>query len=170
MFNVLLRKSSSRSNRPAGSLRSNRSVLILAPRSKEAVRSVRARLHRDLQPRPPAGERHWQRGYRVEHAAHCRANGARVQRTEKSAWGILWEDRYQATAIEADQHLHRCLVYIGLNMVQAGAVNHPFQMGAPSDLSRDLASQRERRTPISGAGYEDLTGSEPAKELVGSAM
>jgi Transposase IS200 like len=31
----------------------------------------------------------------------------------------FWEDRYHATAIEADEHLHRCLIYIDLNMVRA---------------------------------------------------
>jgi putative transposase len=40
--------------------------------------------------------------------------------------GAFWEDRYHATAIEADEHLHRCLVYIDLNMVRAGVVNHPI--------------------------------------------
>jgi hypothetical protein len=43
----------------------------------------------------------------------------------KSRQGEFWEDRYHATAIEADEHLHRCLVYIDLNRVRAGAVNHP---------------------------------------------
>ena len=28
--------------------------------------------------------------------------------------------------IEADEHLHRCRVYIDLNMVRAGVVNHPY--------------------------------------------
>ena len=37
----------------------------------------------------------------------------------------FWEDRYHATAVEADEHLHRCLVYIDLNMVRAAVVNHP---------------------------------------------
>jgi putative transposase len=37
----------------------------------------------------------------------------------------FWEDRYHATAIEAEEHLHRCLVYIDLNMVRAGAISHP---------------------------------------------
>jgi putative transposase len=41
--------------------------------------------------------------------------------------GAFWEDRYHATAIEIDGHLHRCMVYIDLNMVRAGAVNHPGQ-------------------------------------------
>ena len=37
----------------------------------------------------------------------------------KDRQGAFWEDRYHATAIEADEHLHRCLVYIDLNMVRA---------------------------------------------------
>lgn len=43
----------------------------------------------------------------------------------KGKQGAFWEDRYHATAIEADDHLNRCLVYIDLNMVRAGVVNHP---------------------------------------------
>jgi hypothetical protein len=42
----------------------------------------------------------------------------------KSRQGAFREDRYHATAIEADEHLHRCLVYIDLNRVRAGAVNY----------------------------------------------
>jgi putative transposase len=45
----------------------------------------------------------------------------------KNRHGAFWEDRYHATAIEADEHLHRCLVYIDLNMVRAGAIDHPFK-------------------------------------------
>lgn len=40
--------------------------------------------------------------------------------------GAFWEDRYHATAIETNEHLHRCLAYIDLNMVRAGAVTHPL--------------------------------------------
>jgi len=39
--------------------------------------------------------------------------------------GAFWEDRYFATAIDTDQHLFRCFVYIDLNMVRAGKVTHP---------------------------------------------
>jgi len=39
--------------------------------------------------------------------------------------GAFWQDRYHATAIETDEHLLRCMVYIDLNMVRAGAVEHP---------------------------------------------
>ena len=39
--------------------------------------------------------------------------------------GAFWEDRYHATAVQTDQHLARCMVYIDLNMVRAGEVSHP---------------------------------------------
>lgn len=39
--------------------------------------------------------------------------------------GAFWEDRYHATAVDLDEHLHRCLVYLDLNMVRAGVVAHP---------------------------------------------
>ena len=41
--------------------------------------------------------------------------------------GAFWEDRYHATAIDTDDHLARCLVYIDLNMVRAGVVQHPSE-------------------------------------------
>mgnify|MGYP001811743772 CR=1 FL=1 len=43
----------------------------------------------------------------------------------KSRKGAFWEDRYHATAVQADDHLVRCMVYIDMNMVRAGAVSHP---------------------------------------------
>lgn len=45
----------------------------------------------------------------------------------KKRKGAFWEDRYHATAIQTDQHLMRCLVYIDLNMVRAGVVKHPAE-------------------------------------------
>ena len=43
----------------------------------------------------------------------------------KKRKGAFWEDRYHATAVEADEHLAKCIVYIDLNMVRAGVVKHP---------------------------------------------
>ena len=43
----------------------------------------------------------------------------------KKRKGAFWEDRYHATAIQSNEHLVRCLVYIDLNMVRAGVVAHP---------------------------------------------
>ena len=45
----------------------------------------------------------------------------------KKRKGAFWEDRYHATAIERGEHLIRCMVYIDMNMVRAGVVNHPRQ-------------------------------------------
>ena len=47
------------------------------------------------------------------------------QRKERK--GAFWEDRYHATAVERNEHLIRCLVYIDLNMVRAGVVKHPSE-------------------------------------------
>ncbi len=48
----------------------------------------------------------------------------------KNRKGAYWEDRYHATAVEAERHLVQCLVYIDLNMVRAGVVKHPSDSGA----------------------------------------
>ncbi len=45
----------------------------------------------------------------------------------KKRKGAFWEDRYHATAIDAGEHLLRCLVYVDLNMVRCGVVSHPGQ-------------------------------------------
>lgn len=45
----------------------------------------------------------------------------------KKRKGAFWEDRYHATAVETGEHLLRCIVYIDLNMVRAGAVRHPSE-------------------------------------------
>jgi REP element-mobilizing transposase RayT len=45
----------------------------------------------------------------------------------KGRKGAFWEDRYHATAVEADSHLAQCMVYIDLNMVRAGVVPHPSE-------------------------------------------
>jgi putative transposase len=45
----------------------------------------------------------------------------------KGRRGAYWQDRYHATAVDAEDYLARCLVYIDLNMVRAGAVSHPAQ-------------------------------------------
>ena len=42
----------------------------------------------------------------------------------KARHGAFSEDRYHATAIQADAHLRRCVVYMELNMVCAGVATH----------------------------------------------
>ena len=39
--------------------------------------------------------------------------------------GAFWEDRYHATAVAGETHLSRCMLYIDMNMVRAGAVTDP---------------------------------------------
>ncbi len=45
----------------------------------------------------------------------------------KSRKGAFWEGRYFATAVSGDHHFVQCLVYVDLNMVRAGVVDHPSQ-------------------------------------------
>jgi REP-associated tyrosine transposase len=49
----------------------------------------------------------------------------------KGRGGAFWEDRYHATAIEVAEQLHRCLVYIDLNMVRANEYRSPFKSFKP---------------------------------------
>lgn len=44
--------------------------------------------------------------------------------------GAFWEERYHATAVEAEGHLARCMLYIDMNMVRTGAVAHPIEWKA----------------------------------------
>lgn len=44
--------------------------------------------------------------------------------------GAFWEDRYHATAVAGELHLERCMLYIDMNMVRAGAVRHPENWSA----------------------------------------
>ena len=56
----------------------------------------------------------------------------------KARGGAFWEDRYHATAVETGAHLARCVVYIDLNMVRAGVVEHPAQweVGGYQEIQR----------------------------------
>ncbi len=56
----------------------------------------------------------------------------------KKRKGAFWEDRYHATAVETDEHLARCMVYIDLNMVRAGVVKHPseYTMSGFNEIQR----------------------------------
>ena len=45
----------------------------------------------------------------------------------KNRKGAFWDDRYHATAVDSDEYLLRCMVYVDLNMVRTGVVRHPSQ-------------------------------------------
>ena len=74
----------------------------------------------------------------------------------KRRQGAFWEDRYHATAIEGDDHLRRCLVYIDLNMVRAGVVDHPARW--PASGYREIQSPPERYAIIDLETLRALSG------------
>jgi len=43
----------------------------------------------------------------------------------KNREGVFWEDQYHATAIQNNEQLIKCMVYMDFNMVRAGVVKHP---------------------------------------------
>jgi putative transposase len=68
----------------------------------------------------------------------------------KKRKGAFWEDRYHATAVQTDEHLAKCLVYIDLNMVRAGVVQHPSAYG--------ISGYNEIQTPPKRYSIVLLTG------------
>jgi putative transposase len=62
----------------------------------------------------------------------------------KSRLGAFWQDRYHATAVETEGHLFRCIAYIDLNMVRAGAVQHPREWRESGYAEMLRAPQRYR--------------------------
>ena len=53
------------------------------------------------------------------------ATVARHWNRRKDHEGSVWEHPYKCTKIQDGTHLLRCLRYVSLNMVRAGAVSHP---------------------------------------------
>jgi len=81
----------------------------------------------------------------------------------KTRKGAFWEDRYHATAVETGEHLARCLVYIDLNMVRAGAVTHPRDW----ELSgyREIQSTPSRYQVLDLEALADALGLRDVEEL-----
>jgi putative transposase len=79
----------------------------------------------------------------------------------KGRKGAFWQDRYHSTAIESGEHLLRCLVYVDLNMVRAGVVEHPSkwshggynEIQAPRRKNIIIAYERLREL----AGFRDYS-------------
>lgn len=76
----------------------------------------------------------------------------------KKRKGAFWEDRYHATAVESEQHLLRCLVYIDLNMVRAGVVTHPSEW--PFGGYNEIQKPRRKCVLIAHQKLARLTGFE----------
>lgn len=93
----------------------------------------------------------------------------------KKRKGAFWEDRYHATAVESEQHLLRCIVYIDLNMVRAGAVSHPSEWAFGG--YNEIQNPRKKNVLIDHKKLMELTGFEnynalcvAHQELVGGAL
>ena len=81
----------------------------------------------------------------------------------KSRRGAFWEDRYFATAVATDQHLAQCLVYIDLNMVRAGAVDHPSKWKVSG--FHEIQSPRQRYQIINTRALCQLMGVKLSSDL-----
>jgi len=81
----------------------------------------------------------------------------------KGRKGAYWEDRYHATAIDGGEHLLRCLVYIDMNMVRAGAVVHPSKWADGG--YNEIQSPQERYRLIDRQRLVELSGLANDEEL-----
>jgi len=73
----------------------------------------------------------------------------------KSRSGAFWEDRYFAKAVSTDHHLIQCLVYIDLNMLRAGVVDHPAKWKVSG--YREIQSPPQRYRIIDRHALRSLT-------------
>jgi REP element-mobilizing transposase RayT len=81
----------------------------------------------------------------------------------KQRKGAFWEDRYHATAVERDEHLMKCMVYMALNMVRAGVARHPDDW--PYSSYHEIQSPRSRYRLIDYGQLMTLFGLRDMKEL-----
>jgi REP element-mobilizing transposase RayT len=81
----------------------------------------------------------------------------------KKRKGAYWEDRYHATAVEADSHLIECMLYVDLNMVRAGVVARPSDW--PFCGYAEIQNPRQRYALIDYEGLMGLFGIKTRDEL-----
>ena len=77
--------------------------------------------------------------------------------------GAYWEDRYHATAIGTDEHLRHCMVYIHMNMVRAGIVDHP-RMWEESGYY-EIENPKQRYSIIDYNALLDVLGFDSTSQL-----
>jgi putative transposase len=82
----------------------------------------------------------------------------------KGRKGAFWEDRYHATAVATDDHLVQCLIYIDLNMVRAGVVNHPGDW--PESGYSELLAKRQRYKTLDTNTLMELLGIDEQEQLI----
>lgn len=88
---------------------------------------------------------------------------ARSYNRRKNRHGAFWEDRYHAVPIKTQEHLIECLVYIDLNMVRAGAVEHPSHW--PHAGYNEIQNLRQRYVIIDHERLLSLAGVTSLPEL-----
>ncbi|PHR27749.1 MAG: transposase [Desulfotalea sp.] len=81
---------------------------------------------------------------------------AQEYNVRKNRTGAFWEDRYHATAIQTDDYLSRCLVYIDLNMVRAGVVRHPSEYSISG--YNEIQTPSKRYQVVNQKALNDLFG------------
>ena len=82
----------------------------------------------------------------------------------KKRQDAFWQERYHATAIETGEYLLRCLVYIDLNMVRAGVVDHSSNW--PHGGYNEIQAPRRKNTIIASERLRELVGFEDYDSLV----
>jgi len=85
----------------------------------------------------------------------------------KGRQGAFWEDRYHATAVETNEHLIQCIVYIDLNMVRAGVVAHPSEWGTFGGYN-EIQHPKKRYALIDHAELITLMGLRDLEDLIRS--
>jgi putative transposase len=85
----------------------------------------------------------------------------------KGRQGAFWEDRYHATAVETNDHLVQCIVYIDLNMVRAGVVAHPSEWRKFTGYN-EIQNPRKRYALIDHAELITLLGFRDFADLIKS--
>ncbi len=88
---------------------------------------------------------------------------AQAYNARKQHHGAFWEDRYHATAVETGEHLARCVVYIDLNIVRAGVVQHPAHWKAGGYHEIQVAPERYRI--VNRAALAEVLGVESLSRL-----
>jgi putative transposase len=93
----------------------------------------------------------------------------------KNRRGAYWEDRYHATAVDTDEYLARCMVYIDMNMVRAGAVSHPGEWDLSGYNEIQDPQQRYRIIDLPEVmgllGVHDITGLQKScREWIAEAL
>src|SRR3990172_10267337 len=88
---------------------------------------------------------------------------AQAYNQRKSRQGAFWKDRYHATAVDTEEYLARCLVYIDLNMVRAGVVQHPGDWDAGG--YREIQSPPQRYAIIDLPALTELLWMKGVEQL-----